>query len=93
MSDKIFDSERWDINHLINDSKDVSALILLFLGRANDIEEIHLPYEEDLRQIAAFKAKAATYRIVAQELRLALQITEYKTTLMDASLTKGFLDD
>jgi hypothetical protein len=40
----MFDSERWDINKIINDSSEndlyrIKSLALLWIGRANDIQD------------------------------------------------------
>ena len=67
-----FTSERWDINHLINnddgktpDLQRLFALTLLWRGRANDIEDRHA-IRHDVTEAELESAKI--YRACADEL-------------------------
>jgi hypothetical protein len=63
-----FQSERWDINHIINHDKDVSALTMLWNGRANDILDGAMGRQLTLEE----QSMIDTYRKCADELKQAM---------------------
>lgn len=89
-----FKSERWDVNHIINDDHDLIGLLLLWRGRANDIDEQLSRYEFSHAEERYLQGQQETFRRLADDLELSLKVVGYETKFKKASdLSKGFLDE